>query len=189
METDPDQDRYMCNHCFANDFKLMVPENSSDIPRLSQLFTSPNFPPPYKRERLKAQVSADKVKDEHEESTRERIIRKGILDNKSYVLQSRTAYSTPILKHWGIGAVPRQLQQNLHKPPEPIMQHECSICPSSVLAFHHPLLSTNTHGPRALPPDQRYSTNFALSSNLPRLGIIFASMARVLSLETQLGDT
>jgi hypothetical protein len=67
METDPDQARYMCNHCFANDFKLMVPENSSDIPRLSQLFTSPNFPPPYKRERLKAQVSADKVKDEHEE--------------------------------------------------------------------------------------------------------------------------
>jgi hypothetical protein len=71
MDTDSGQDRYMCNHCFANDFNLMVPENCSDIPRLSRLFTSPDFPPPFRRERLKAQASAVEIKDEHEKEHEE----------------------------------------------------------------------------------------------------------------------
>jgi hypothetical protein len=65
--TDPNQDRYMCNHCFANEFNLMVPENRSEIPRLSQLFTSPNFPSPFRRARLKSQAPVVDIKDEHEE--------------------------------------------------------------------------------------------------------------------------
>jgi hypothetical protein len=71
MDTDSGQDRYMCNHCFANDFNLMVPENCSDIPRLSRLFTSLDFPPPFRRERLKAQASAVEIKDEHEKEHEE----------------------------------------------------------------------------------------------------------------------
>jgi hypothetical protein len=71
-DTDPDQDRYMCNHCFANNFNLVVPENRSEIPRLSQLFTSPNYPPPFRRARLKAQASANDIKDEHEDEHEEK---------------------------------------------------------------------------------------------------------------------
>lgn len=61
-ETNPDQDRYMCNTCFANNWDLVVPETYSG--RLPRMFTSPDYPPPYRKERLKAM--AQKVKEEHE---------------------------------------------------------------------------------------------------------------------------
>lgn len=64
------QDRYMCNHCFANDWDLIVPEKHSG--KLPRIFTSPDHPPPLKRERLKmAKVSGDEVKGEHEADHKE----------------------------------------------------------------------------------------------------------------------
>jgi hypothetical protein len=60
-----DQDRYICHNCFANNFELMVPE--SYLGKLPRLFTSPDHPPPYKSQRPRAEVSANKVKKEHEE--------------------------------------------------------------------------------------------------------------------------
>jgi hypothetical protein len=60
------QDRYMCNSCLANDWELMVPEIYSG--KLPRLFTSPDHPPPYKRERFKAEASANEIKKEHGEN-------------------------------------------------------------------------------------------------------------------------
>jgi hypothetical protein len=64
-DANSDRDQYMCNHCFANNFKLMVPETYTG--KLPRLFTSPDHPPPYRCERLKAEASAHEVKKEHEE--------------------------------------------------------------------------------------------------------------------------
>lgn len=68
-ETSSHHDRYMCSRCFASDWNLVVPETYSG--RLSKLFTSPDYPPPYRQERLKAEKSAQKVKKEHEEDQKE----------------------------------------------------------------------------------------------------------------------
>jgi hypothetical protein len=64
-DANSDQDRYMCNNCFASNWELMVPETYSG--RLAPLFTSPDHPPPFKLERLNAEASANETKKEHEE--------------------------------------------------------------------------------------------------------------------------
>ena len=64
------QDRYMCNYCFANDMDLIVPEKYSG--RLPQIFTSPDHPPPFGLTLLEmAKVSGDGVKGEHEADHKE----------------------------------------------------------------------------------------------------------------------
>ncbi|KAI4833694.1 hypothetical protein E4T44_09276, partial [Aureobasidium sp. EXF-8845] len=64
-DANSDQIRYMCNHCFANKWELVVPETYPG--KLSRLFTSTDHPPMFRRERLKAEASANEVKKEHEE--------------------------------------------------------------------------------------------------------------------------
>ncbi|KEQ68563.1 hypothetical protein M436DRAFT_58224 [Aureobasidium namibiae CBS 147.97] len=68
-ETSSNHDRYMCSRCFANDWNLVVPETFSG--RLPRLFTSPDYPPPFRKERLKANKSAHDIKKQHEEDEKE----------------------------------------------------------------------------------------------------------------------
>jgi len=66
-DTSSDQDRYMCNHCFANDWNLVVPEKYSGKSPL--LFTSPDHPLPFKRQRSKEAVKEERQSDQKEENT------------------------------------------------------------------------------------------------------------------------
>jgi hypothetical protein len=64
------QDRYMCNHCFATDWDLIVPEKHTG--KLPGIFTSPDHPPPFGRMLPEmAKVSGDEVKGEHEADHKE----------------------------------------------------------------------------------------------------------------------
>ena len=60
-DTSSDQDRYMCNHCFANDWNLVVPEKYSG--KLPLLFTSPDHPLPSMRLRSKEEVKEESQSD------------------------------------------------------------------------------------------------------------------------------
>lgn len=59
----PSPDRYMCNHCFANDWPRVVPETYEGT--LSKMFRSPDFP------QLKAQKQ-ERIKEERQEDQESR---------------------------------------------------------------------------------------------------------------------
>ncbi|KAI4726493.1 hypothetical protein E4T49_05722 [Aureobasidium sp. EXF-10728] len=61
-DTQPDEDRYMCNACFANNWDLVVPETCSG--KLHRVFTSPDYPPPYASHRPKAASTKQEAKHE-----------------------------------------------------------------------------------------------------------------------------